>query len=211
MVSNTVYWFLLARLVWKHIVWSRFLSRIACCRLRLAVTHPDGHGGLGLLGLYPAGYAPFTLAVSSVAAAGIGHVMQRETVTPALFTVVCAGWLLIVLMYYALPLTGLAMDIARLKQRTAMLSITKATDFERSMERSLLGENIEADDAEIETSAFRDVKPLYLASLKTSALIVNKGNVLPILVPALLPLLVVGASYLSYAQLGPIVKRLLFL
>ncbi|MBO9100956.1 hypothetical protein J5287_24095 [Rhizobium sp. K1/93] len=210
-VSNTVYWFLLARLVWKHIVWSRFLSRIARCRLRLAVTHPDGHGGLGLLGRYPAGYALFTLAVSSVAAAGIGHVMQRETVTPTLFTAVCAGWLLVALLYYALPLVALGIDIARLKRRAAMLSIVKATDFERSMERSLLGENIEADEVEMETPEFRDLKPLYLASLKTSALLINKGNVLPILVPALLPLLVVGASYLSYAQLGPIVKRLLFL
>ncbi|WP_246710016.1 hypothetical protein [Rhizobium leguminosarum] len=37
------------------------------------------------------------------------------------------------------------------------------------------------------------------------------GNVLPVLVPALLPMLVVGASYLPYSQLGPIVKRLLLL
>ncbi|WP_261315054.1 hypothetical protein [Rhizobium leguminosarum] len=58
---------------------------------------------------------------------------------------------------------------------------------------------------------FRDVKPVYLASLKTSAMLINKGNVLPVLVPALLPMLVVGASYLPYSQLGPIVKRLLLL
>ncbi|WFR97588.1 hypothetical protein [Rhizobium tumorigenes] len=210
-VSNTIYWFILSRLVWKHVVWARFLSRIANCRLRLAVTHPDGHGGLGLLGVYPAGYALFTLAVSSVVAAGVGHVMQREIVTPTLFTVVCAAWLLIVLCYFALPLAGLAIYIARLKQRAAMLSIVKATNFERSIERSLLGENIEADEGETEMPVFRDVKPLYQAAIKTSALLINKGNVLPILVPALLPMLVVGASYLSYAQLGPIVKRLLFL
>lgn len=37
-VSNTLYWFLLLRLVWKHVVWSRFLAGVAKCRLRLAVT-----------------------------------------------------------------------------------------------------------------------------------------------------------------------------
>lgn len=129
--------------------------------------------------------------------------MQHETVTTTLFTVVSAAWLLVVLLYFAFPLSGFVIDIARLKRRAAILSMAKATDFERSMERSLLGKNIEADEADTETSEFRDVKPLYLASLKTSALLINRGNVLP--------MLVVGASYLSYAQLGPIVKRLLFL
>jgi hypothetical protein len=100
-ISNTLYWFLLARLVWKHVVWAGFLSDIRRCHLRLAVTHPDGHGGLGFMGLYPAGYALFTLAVSSVTAAGIGHVMQNDAVTPTLFSIVGAGWLVIVLVYYA--------------------------------------------------------------------------------------------------------------
>ena len=210
-VSNTLYWFLLARMVWKHVVWAGFLSDIRRCHLRLAVTHPDGHGGLGFMGLYPAGYTLFTLAVSSVTAAGIGHVMQNDAVTPTLFTIVGAGWLVIVLLYYAMPLAGLAADISRLKRKAVMLSMAKATDFERKQERTLLGENIFADEVEPETEEFRDVKPLYKASLKTSALLINKGNVLPVLVPALLPLLVVGASYLSYSQLGPIVKRLLLL
>ncbi len=119
---------------------------------------------------------------------------------------------MIVLLYYALPLAGLAADISRLKRKAVMLSMAKATDFERKQERTLLGENIVADEVEPETEEFRDVKPLYKASLKTSALLINKGNVLPVLFPALsLPLLVVGASYLSYSQLGPIVKRLLLL
>lgn len=209
-VSNTLYWFLLARLVWKHIVWSGFLRSVANCRLRLAVTHPDGHGGLGMLGLYPAGYGLFTLGVSCVAAAGIGHVMQRETVTTTLFTVVCAGWLLVVVSYYGLPMLGLSIAIGRVKQKALMLSLVKATDFERHIERALLGENIVDDDAEGETEV-RDVKPIYQASLKTSVFILNKANILPIVVPALLPLLAVGATYLSYSQLGPIMKRLLFL
>jgi hypothetical protein len=210
-VSNTIYWFLLARLVWKHVLWARLLSAISNCHLRLAVTHPDGHGGLGFISFYPAGYALFTLGISSVVAAGIGHVMQREAVTPTLFTVVCAGWLTVVFLYYALPLSGLAMNIGRLKRKAVLLSMAKATDFERRLERTLVGENIFPDETETETVEFRDVKPVYQASLKTSALLINKGNVLPVLVPALLPLLVVGASYLSYSQLGPIMKRFLLL
>ncbi|TCU08390.1 hypothetical protein [Rhizobium sullae] len=210
-VGNTLYWFLLTRLIWKHVVWWRLLSAFGRCRLRLVATHPDGHAGLGFLGFYPAGYGLFTLAVSSVFAAGVGHVMQRETVTPGLFTAVCVAWLAVVAIYYIVPLIGVALLVSRLKRKAVLLSLTKATAFERWSERTTLGGNVFADEAEPEVAEFHDVKPVYLASMKTSALLINKGNVLPVLLPALLPMLVVGASYLSYSQLGPIVKRLLLL
>ncbi|MBY3075206.1 hypothetical protein HFO71_33520 [Rhizobium laguerreae] len=210
-VGNTVYWFLLIRLVWKHVIWCLFLSSVARCHLRLVVTHPDGHGGLGFLSYYPAGYGLFTLAVSSVFAAGVGHVMQRQTVTPGFFAAVCVAWLIVVIIYYCVPLLGAALQVLSLKRKAVLHSLTKVTDFERSSERAILGENALPDEAEPEARELHDVKPIYLASMKTSALLINKGNVLPVLVPALLPMLVVGASYLPYSQLGPIVKRLLLL
>ncbi|NKL77624.1 hypothetical protein [Rhizobium leguminosarum] len=210
-VGNTVYWFLLTRLVWKHAVWWQFLSTVGRCHLRLAVTHPDGHGGLGFLGFYPEGYKLFTLAVSAVFAAGVSHVMQRQTVTPGLFTAVCVAWLIVFAIYYFVPLAGVALQVSRLKRKAVRLSLTKVTDFERLSERATLGENVFADEAEPEVRELQDVKPVYLASMKTSALLINKGNVLSVLVPALLPMLVVGASYLPFSQLGPIVKRLLLL
>ncbi|KAA3504665.1 hypothetical protein DXM27_01215 [Rhizobium rhizogenes] len=212
-VGNTLYWFLMTRLLWKNLIWSRFLSDVAKCRLRLAVTHPDGHGGLGFLGYYPAAYGLFTLAVSSVVAAGVGHVMQRQAVTPALFTAVCVAWLAIVVIYFALPLVPVARQLSRLKRDTITLSLAKALEFERWNERKTLGTNVFEDDGETEPEAgdIHDMKPLYGASLKTSAHLFNKRNALPVFVPALAPLLVTGASFLPYAELGTIVKRLLFL
>ncbi|MBY5412439.1 hypothetical protein HFO98_29165 [Rhizobium leguminosarum] len=210
-VGNTVYWFLLTRLVWKHVIWSLFLSTVARCHLRLVVTHPDGHGGVGFLGFYPAGYGLFTLAVSSVFAAGISHMMQRQAVTPGLFTAVCVAWLIVVVIFYSAPLAGVALQVSRLKRKAVLLSLTKVTDFERLNERATLGENVLADEAEPAVLELHDVKPIYLASMKTSALLINKGNILSVLAPALLPMLVVGASYLPFSQLGPIVKRLLLL
>ena len=212
-IGNTIYWFLLTRLMWKHVVWGRLLHTIGRCRLRLTVTHPDGHGGLGLLGSYSAGSALFTLAVSSVLAAGVGHVMQRQAVTPTLFTTVCAGWLALVAIYFALPLAPLEVQLARLKRQSVLLSVAKLTDAERAAERKALGTNVFEDEAEQEFQGNepRDAKPVYLASVKTSALIMDKKIILPVLWPALLPLLLVGASYLPYSELGPIAKRLLFL
>ncbi|NKL63927.1 hypothetical protein GFM09_21520 [Rhizobium leguminosarum bv. viciae] len=210
-VGNTVYWFLLTRLVWKHAVWWQFLSAVGRCHLRLAVTHPDGHGGLGFLGFYPTGYGLFTMAVSAVFAAGVSHVMQRQAVTPGLFTAVCVAWLIVVCIYYFVPMARAALQVSRLKRKAVLHSLPKVTNFERLTERTTLGENVFADEAESAARELHDVKPIYLASMKTSALLINKGNILSVLAPALLPMLIVGASYLPFSQLGPIVKRLLLL
>lgn len=104
-----------------------------------------------------------------------------------------------------------SMQVSRLKRKTILVSLSKLTDFERWSERATLGDNVVGDESEPEVAEFGDVKPVYVASLKTSAMLINKDNVLPVLGPALLPMLVVGASYLPYSQLGPVVKRLLFL
>lgn len=210
-ISNTLFWFLLVRLVWKHVVWARCLSALAACQLRLVATHPDGHAGLGFFGLYPAGYGLFTFAVSSVAAAGIGHVMQHDTVTLGLFTVACAIWLFIVVAYFAVPLVGLAIRVAELKRHALLLSMAKATAFERWSERANFGDNIFVDEAEPEVTEYHDIKPIWAAAVKTSALLLNRSNALPILIPAVLPMLTVGVFFLPYAQLWPMVKRLLLL
>ncbi|WP_349962401.1 hypothetical protein [Rhizobium sp. ZPR3] len=211
LVSNTIYWFLLVRLVWKHLVWSSFLADIADCRLRLVVTHPDGHAGLGFLGLYPTGYGLFTLAVSCVAAASVGHVMQRENMTATVFTAICAGWLIVVTLYYALPLVGLGARITRLKKKAMLAAMVRATDYERWSEQSALGTNICDDEKDEKFVELHDAKPIWIASTKMSAFLINRGNLWPLLVPALLPLLLAGASSLPYSQLGPMVKRLLLL
>lgn len=85
------------------------------------------------------------------------------------------------------------------------------SDFERWNERATLGENAFVDEGEPEMTEFHDAKSVYPAAMRTSAMLINKGNLLPLLVPALLPMLVVGASYLPFSQLGPIMKRLLLL
>ncbi|TXI11968.1 MAG: hypothetical protein E6Q76_01760 [Rhizobium sp.] len=211
LVSNTAYWFLLGRLVWKHLVWSGFLADIADCRLRLVVTHPDGHAGLGFLGFYPAGYSLFTLAVSCVAAASVGHVMENGRMTPTFFTAICAGWLIIITLYYALPLLRLSAIIAQLKRKAILVSMTKATNYERWSEREMLGSNIYSDQQDEQFTDLRDAKPMWIASTKLSSFLINRSNLWPLFVPALLPLLAAGALFLPYSQLGPMVKRLLLL
>lgn len=212
-VGNTIYWFLLTRLVWKHVIWWRFLSRAGRWHLRLAITHPDGHAGLGFLGFYPAGYSLFVLAASAVVASGAGHVMQREAVTPLLFTAVCVAWLTVVVLYFAIPLVPLGAQVARLKRKAILLSLRRAMAFERMRERKELGANLSEDDSEPDDKglALTDVKPVYVAARNVSSFLLNRRNAPAVLAPALAPFIFVGGSYLPFSELGPIIKRLLLL
>ncbi|MFB2564172.1 hypothetical protein [Rhizobium sp. IMFF44] len=211
LVSNTIYWFLLSRLIWKHLVWASFLADVAECHLRLVVTHPDGHAGLGFLGLYPTGYSLFTLAVSCVAAASIGHVVQHESMTATFFTMICAGWLTVVTLYYALPLVGLAIRITQLKKKAILAAMIRATNYERWNERAILGANMCNDEKDEQFIEVHDARPIWVASTQMSSFLINRGNLWPLLLPALLPLAATGASFLPYSQLGSMVKRLLLL
>jgi hypothetical protein len=67
-VSQLVYRFLIGLSLWKWLLWCYFLFRLSRLNLQLVPTHPDGHAGIGFLGLSPMGIAPVTLA----AAAAIG-------------------------------------------------------------------------------------------------------------------------------------------
>ena len=75
-------------------------------------------------------------------------------------------------------------------------------------ERATLVENVFVDEGDPEMAEFHDANSIYRAAMKTSALVINEGNILLWLLPAVLPMLVVGPSCLPFSQLGPI-KRLL--
>lgn len=64
-VSVPIYQFLLMLNVWKWVVWSYLLFRLSRMHLQLVATHPDEHGGLGFLGLAPAGFIPTAVALAT--------------------------------------------------------------------------------------------------------------------------------------------------
>lgn len=60
--------FLLIRWIWRFFLWISFLWRFAKLKLHLISTHPDGAGGLGVLGESTNAFAPVFFAISAVVA-----------------------------------------------------------------------------------------------------------------------------------------------
>lgn len=73
-VSAPVFVFLFLRWVWRGIVWSRFLARIARLDLGLVATHPDEAGGIAFLG---SGQSAFGIVVFAFSAVLSGTIAER--------------------------------------------------------------------------------------------------------------------------------------
>ena len=209
-VGNTVFWFMFFRLVWRHLLWTLLSNAIAKSDFRLVVSHPDGHAGLSFMARYPSGYTFFSLAVGSVVAAGLARQLHSGALTLTAFTAVCTIWLVVVAIFFMSPLMGPVLQIIRLKSETVALTLGPMQEFERAAERKALGSNTFADEAVPETIPV-DARPIYQAAVKCSTVLLNKGNVVPILAGALLPIAAVGLTVFPYAELGPVLKRLLLL
>jgi hypothetical protein len=68
-VSASIFQFLLGLALWKWLLWTFFAFKLSRRNLKLVATHPDGHGGLGFLGLTSAAFAPIAFSATAVIAA----------------------------------------------------------------------------------------------------------------------------------------------
>ena len=212
-VSNSLFWFLLLRWLWRLFVWSMLLRDLAALELRLVATHPDGHGGLAFIGQYPNAFATFVLAVSCVLGAAIAQEFLAGDLTPKTYGFVMGGWLLIVLMLFVFPLLAFRKPLAKLKEQTYLACSALATRHHRAAERDLLGRNISApEDAEkVAGQEIADPSKVFATTQKLSVFLVSRSALLPISAAALLPLVVASATKLPIKELFKILKRLLLL
>jgi hypothetical protein len=65
-VSIPLFQFLLWRWVWRWLVWTMLLWRLSRLNLQLIPTHPDGAGGLAVLGVAHVDLAPLALGAAAI-------------------------------------------------------------------------------------------------------------------------------------------------
>jgi hypothetical protein len=209
--SSPLFWFLLLRWLWRIRVWSMLLRDLAALELRLVATHPDGHGGLAFIGQYPNAYTLFTFAVSCVVGTAIAQQFLDSTLKPETYGFLMTGWLLMVLVLFALPLQAFRKPLSRLKEETLLACSVQATRHHRAAEREVLGKNISAAE-DAETAAASDIpdpSKMFAAVKKLSTSVFSRTALLPVSAAALLPLLAAGATQLPFKELLKVVKRLL--
>jgi hypothetical protein len=66
LVSAPLFQFLMGLGLWRWLMWTYFAFKLSGRALNLIATHPDGHGGLGFLGLAASAFAPVAFAATAV-------------------------------------------------------------------------------------------------------------------------------------------------
>jgi hypothetical protein len=212
-VSAPIFWFLLARWVWRLIVFAMLLRDVAALDLRLVVTHPDGYGGIGFVGEYPNAYTPFIFAISCDTAAVVAEHLIRGAMQTATYVSVVVAWLLIIHVFISLPLFAFSSLLYELKRKTLEHCGIQATRFQRAVERKVLGKNtVAASDAEAaQIGEIPDPTTLFVAAKKMPAFLFSRATLLPVSAAALAPMLAAGATDLPLEKLLSVLKRLLLL
>jgi hypothetical protein len=209
-ISMPLCFFLLFRGLWRHLVWARLLRKIARLELRLVGTHPDGKGGLGFLAEYPNAYMFFVFGMSSVIAAALARNLIHGSLSLAALTSVMGGWLAIVVLLFAYPLSAFSRPLARLK-RQAMLQLgAQATQYHRAAERKLLGANVVAAGG-LENEEVPDPTKTFETTRKQSTVLVSRGAIVPVTAAALLPFSIVGIQCLPHEEVLSDLKKLLLI
>lgn len=208
--SNTLFWFLFMRWIWRIFVWARLVKELASMDLRLVATHPDGLGGIAFLGEYPNAFTLFVLAVSCVPASIIAQELIDGTMTTTTYGYVMAAWLVLVLVYLSWPLMALREPLTRLRKDTILACSAQATRHKRALERDVLGENIAAADSDENVTANEtaDADKMFAAAKKMSTLAITRQMLIPVSLAALAPLVLAGATQLPLKELMQIVKKL---
>lgn len=209
LVSAPLFWFLVLRWLWRHLVWGLLLRDVARLELRLVATHPDGYGGLAFIGGYPNAFAAFVFAMTCVVAAEALQALLHGKLAAPAFPTAMGVWLAIVVLLFAFPLAAFSGPLKRLKQQTLLAMGSAATRQEREHERLLLGANIAAPGAVEEPPLGGDPTKTYAQVRKLGTLPVTKAALLPLGIAAIVPMLAVGATQLPFKELLKAAKLLL--
>ena len=172
--SIPIYQFILYRWLWRFIIWTMFLWKVARLRLHLMPTHPDLAGGLGFLGLGHAKFSILILAASSVIAAGVADQIVYTGSSLASFKYFIVGYILFVIPVILMPLVSFAPQLLVTKRKGLEEYGALATTYTHSFDQKWVrGENLEGEPL----LGTADIQSL--ADLGNSFEVIKKMNVLP--------------------------------
>jgi len=213
LVSVPIFWFLALRGLWRHLVWSLLLREVAQLELKLVATHPDRNGGIGFLAEYPNAYMTFVFGLSCAIASAVGGTLLTDTASSLTISLVTGGWLVLVVLLFAFPLSAFSEPLIKLKRKTLARLGAQATRYHRMAERKLVGTNIVFDDPDGADNAegIGDPTKQYELAEKLSTMLLDHKTLLPVMAAALLPFAILASTRVPLKEVLSLLKKLLLL
>jgi hypothetical protein len=195
-VVRPIFAVLLMRWLWRLLVASVLLRRVARLDLDLVPTHADRAAGLGFLEELPIAFIPVVLAISGVIAARLGHDVLYHELRVANLRMPLAAFAVLVLMAFLAPLLAFAPRLLALKRSAIFAYSDLVGRHGRLVRRRWVdGEDVGASEllAADEIGPVADTLPLYGAVTSLRPVPFGRRPIAALLLAAALPFLPVLA------------------
>ena len=212
-VGRLIYLTLVLAWLWRAVLLTVLLWRIARLDLALVPTHPDRAGGLGFLERVPGVFAPVALAIGCVVAARWAHDAVYHGLVLHSLRVEMVAFVAVSLVVFLLPLAAFAGPLKRAK-RQALLDYGALVGRHGRLvrERWIEGKTVD-DDAVLnapELGPVADTVSAYDAVKAMRTVPVGKAAIVPLAVAAAVPMIAVLALQMPVKDLAlTLIKALL--
>ena len=206
LVALPLFWFLLGRWLWRFATWGLLLRDIAGCDLRLVATHPDRCGGLSFIGSYPNTYVLFVFSLSTVVAAAVLKQVVFGGASLMSFKFALFALIVFLVVAFVLPLLAFTAVLKSLKKqglsRYGALASRHNLAFEaRWIQAANPDEPGDGALGSPDVSSLADLAAGYALVEQMRSVPVTKASVIPLILAALLPLMVVAATQAPFGQI----------
>jgi len=203
-VGRPIYLALLLGWVWRIVLAFLLFRGIARLDLAIVPTHPDRAGGLGFVAQFPAAFALVALAVSAVLAGMLAHDVVYHGVAVQALRVQMAVFVVLVVLVFLLPVLALAGPMSRARRR-ALLDYSALVSRHGLLVQQKWIEGRDVGEASVlaapELGPVADVATLYDAVRNMRTVPLTKASVVPLVLAAMAPLLVVLAIQIPVGTL----------
>ena len=195
-VCEPLYKIVMLQLLYRLVLWWRFLWKASRLDLQLNAAHPDGAGGLGFLGMVLPAFRRPVFAIAASAAGALANLILWKGASFANFQYAIAAFAVGLVALMAGPLVFFKRQLDHTKQRAMLVCGALAGRQLRAFEDKWLGASRPATEEMLRApdfSAIVDFNPTVVTIQKMNTLLLSVRQLVPLAVAALLPFLPVAA------------------
>jgi hypothetical protein len=193
-VGRSIFYTLVFAWLWRIVLMSVLMWRVARLELSLVPTHPDRAGGLGFLERLPGGFAPLALAMGCVLASRWAHDAVYHGLSLPSLRVEMIAFVVVCVLLFVVPLFAFHAPLKRTKKQ-ALIDYGELVGrhgrlvHKRWIEGREVGQPPILDAPELGPIA--DTAAMYDAVRSMRSMPLGKNSVLPVALAAALPIVAV--------------------
>jgi hypothetical protein len=192
LVGIPFFQFLLARWLWRFLIWSHFLWNLSKMDLRLVPTHPDLAAGLGFLSPAQAKYGIVVVLLSAVIAAKIGEEILYGGASLLDYKFIIGGYVVLMLIVLLAPLLVFTPKLFAVKRRGLLEYSSLANEYTQAFDRKWIRKEVPEGElllgsADIQSLADLGNSFAFVRNMRTFP--VDLNGVIPLIMATALPML----------------------